>query len=143
MTFSHVDKSLDARLISVRVANVHFATSMLLLVPTIDIAEKHFFNETMTHYLNIATPYVVIGGDFNAVARTRDASGSSNLSPTLQRVTYSSGLLDSWIIQHPIHVEFSSIRSNCKSRIDRIYISEEMKSMLRNTFFTPVAFSDH
>lgn len=139
----HVDKSLDSRIISIRVGQVTFINIYAPSGALMRNAREDFFNSSVAHYLHHATEYVVLGGDFNAIVNQKDGTGVSNISPMCKRLMTAARLVDSWEILNGKRVEFSYIRSNSASRLDRILISNIMKSQMRTAYFTVTAFSDH
>lgn len=139
----NVEKSLDNRIISVRVGSVTFINIYAPSGAALRNAREDFFNTSVAHYLHHATKDVVLGGDFNAVVNPKDATGCSNISPMCKRLMSAAQLADSWEILHGNRVEFSFIRSNTASRLDRILVSNAMRLQLRTAHFAVTAFSDH
>ena len=63
--FDSVERSLDGRLIALRVNNTTLAN---VYAPSGSVAHaerERFFNNTVAYYLRPCTDYVVLGGDFN------------------------------------------------------------------------------
>lgn len=139
----HVEKSLDNRIISMRIGHVTFINIYAPSGALLRTAREDFFNSSVAHYLRHSTDYVVMGGDFNAIVNLKDATGSSNMSPMCKKLMNAAHLTDSWEILNGNRVEFSYIRSNTASRLDRILISNSMKSQVRTANFAVTSFADH
>lgn len=139
----NVEKSLDNRIISVRVGPVTFMNIYAPSGASQRTAREDFFNSSVAHYLHHSSGNVVLGGDFNAVVNAKDATGGSNISPMCKRLMSAANLVDTWEALNGNRVEFSYIRSNTASRLDRLLISNEMKPQLRTTHFAVTPFSDH
>lgn len=93
--YSHVEKSIDSRLTSLRVNNTTLAC---VYAPSGSAARgerERFFNTTIAHYLRHRTDHVILGGDFNCVLRQQDATGY-NMSPSLQATVRQLQLCDVW-----------------------------------------------
>uniref|UniRef100_A0AAG5DMJ3 Reverse transcriptase domain-containing protein n=1 Tax=Anopheles atroparvus TaxID=41427 RepID=A0AAG5DMJ3_ANOAO len=142
--FSHVERSLDSRLISVRFENS--TTLCNIYAPSGSHRKQErevFFNRTLANHLRSATQHVLLAGDFNSIIMSKDATGCGNISAALKNVTKSMSMCDSWEALKGNYVEYSFIARGFGSRIDRIYVSSNLKSQLRNTDMHLVAFSDH
>ena len=86
---------------------------------------------------------VIFGGDFNCIISPRDSStGRENLvSKALKNFIHNLGLKDV-ALSNNVVPEYTYIRKDYASRIDRIYV----KNLVHNKVFTktiPVVFSDH
>lgn len=139
----NVEKSLDNRIISLRIGTVSFINIYAPSGALHRTAREDFFNSSVAHYLHHTTEHVVLGGDFNAVVNAKDATGSSSISPMCKRLMNAAKLVDTWEALHGNDVEFSYIRSNTASRIDRILVVNTMKPQLRAAHFAVTSFSDH
>lgn len=80
--FSHVEKSLDGRLIAVRVENTTLANIYAPSGTALRAERERFFQNTIAFYLRHNTDHMMLAGDFNCVLRPCDASGY-NHSPAL------------------------------------------------------------
>lgn len=139
----NVEKSLDSRIISVRISGVTFIN---IYAPSGALqrgAREDFFNTSVAFYLQHATSQIVLGGDFNSVISAKDATGSSNISPMCKRLMNAAHLSDSWEDLHGNAVQFSFVRSNTASRLDRILITNSLKNGLRTANFAVTSFTDH
>lgn len=143
LQFENVQRSLDARLISIRVGDVTFLNLYAPAGSQNKSSRETFFNSTVAHYLHNSSGAIVLGGDFNSVVREADSTGSGNYSPMLKRLMSSAKLIDTWTSLNPNRAEFSYVRVDTASRLDRILVSDTMRPWLRNAYFTANAFSDH
>lgn len=87
------------------------------------------FNQYIPYYLQSGAEYVVVGGDFNCVISNKDATGVNNKSAALRTLIQNLKMRDSWDCLNR-EVEYSFIRSNSKSRLDRIYVSANLVDKL-------------
>lgn len=139
----NVEKSLDSRIISVKINTTTFINVYAPSGAERRSEREEFFNISVANFLHHATGQIVLGGDFNAVVHNKDATGSGNISPMCKRLMNAAELLDSWEILNGNRVEFSFIRANAASRLDRILISRSLQQDLRSAHFTVTSFTDH
>lgn len=140
--FSHVEKSLDGRLIALRVHNTTLCNVYAPSGSAQRAERERFFNNTVAYYLRYRTDHIVLGGDFNSVIRQRDATGS-NASPSLQSTVQQLRLLDVWQQLRQHESGYTFITHNSSSRLDRLYVSSGLREHLRATAVHVVCFSDH
>ena len=81
--FSHVEKSLDGRLIALRAQDVTIVNVYAPSGRAQRAAREDFFNSTLAYYLRNRSAHLIIMGDFNCVLRSCDSS-SPNTSPSLR-----------------------------------------------------------
>lgn len=142
--FSHVERSLDGRLICLRVNETTTLCNIYAPSGTQHRAyRENFFNGTLAHYLRQATEYVILGGDFNSVIHTKDATGDNNYSLALKNATQQLQLLDAWDTLKPNRVEFTYVTYNSASRIDRFYVSSNLRHQLRDADVHVCSFTNH
>lgn len=140
--YSHVEKSLDGRLLALR---VHNTTLCNVYAPSGSVhrAERErFFNHTIAYYLRHRTDHIVLGGDFNCVLRPCDATGN-NPSPALRNTVQQLQLHDVWQQLHPRETGYTYITHNSSSRLDRFYVSNGLREQLRTAHVHVCCFSDH
>lgn len=142
IAFSHVEKSLDGRLIALRINNVTLCNCYAPSGTNLRPERERFFNHTLAYYLRHNTPNVILAGDFNCVVRACDASGN-NHSPTLQRTIQQLQLVDVWEKLHPRTEGPTYISHNSSARLDRIYVSLNQCRQLRTINTHVCCFSDH
>lgn len=139
----HVERSLDSRILMIKISSVTFINIYAPSGAAQRNARETFFNENVAHYLHQASRFVVLGGDFNCVVNTKDATGTNSLSPMCKRLVTAAQLVDSWEVLNGSRVEFSYVRSNAASRIDRLLVSKDSSPQLRSAHFSVTSFSDH
>lgn len=140
--FSNVEKSLDGRLVSLR---VHDTTLCCIYAPSgtaYRLQRERFYNNTLAYYLRHRTEHTILAGDFNCVLRQCDATGS-NTSPSLQNAVQQLQLHDVWIKLRSREQGHTYVTSISSSRLDRIYVSGGLCDQLRNIHTHAVSFSDH
>ena len=140
--FSHVEKSLDGRLIALRIHNTTLCSCYAHSGTNHRADREHLFNQTLAYYLRHNTPHTILAGDFNSVIRQCDASGN-NHSPALQRAVQQLQLVDAWEKLRGNTPGPTHITHNSTSRLDRIYTSTSLRSQLRSTDTHVCCFSDH
>lgn len=140
--YSHVERSLDGRLIALR---IHNTTLCNVYAPSGSVhraARERFFNNTIAYYLRHQTDHIIMGGDFNCVIRQCDATGN-NSSPALKATVQQLRLLDVWPLLRSRENGFTYISHNSSSRLDRLYVSTGLREQLRETAVHVSCFSDH
>lgn len=140
--FSCVEKSLDGRLIALRVNNTTLAN---IYAPSGSIARaerERFFNNTIAYYLRHCTEYVVMGGDFNCVLRQCDATGS-NTSPALQATVRQLQMCDVWVQLRGSELGPTYITHNSASRLDRFYVNPGLRENIREVNTHVCSFTNH
>lgn len=142
--FSHVEKSLDSRLISLRINDS--VTICNIYAPSgvqFRNQREYLFSNTLPYYVRQATEYLIIGGDFNSVIEARDATGESNFSGALQNTIQHLQMIDVWSSLGRGRNGYTYITHNSASRIDRLYVSRNLRSQLRESDAHAVSFTDH
>lgn len=140
--FSHVEKSLDGRLITLRVQNTTLCNIYAPSGTAARVERERFFNGTIAYYLRHNTQHVILAGDFNCVLRPSDSTGA-NSSPALQATVRQLQLHDVWLKLYPTTPAPTYVTHNASSRLDRIYVSTGLCEHLRNAATHVCAFSDH
>lgn len=142
--FSNIQRSLDTRILSVTVGNSITVCNVYANSGSQNASSREFlFRHTLPYYLQSSRSHLVLGGDFNCVVNTKDATGSSNYSQALKHLIDNLQLCDSWDHLHRNQIAFSFVRPNCASRIDRIYVSTSLVPHLRTSEYFVTPFSDH
>lgn len=142
--FSNVQRSLDSRIITVKVGN--FVTICNCYAPSgsnHNASRESMFKSSLPFYLQNSAEHLIIGGDFNCVVSCKDSTGSGNFSLSLSNLVRSMSLSDTWEILHNNENVYSYIRANTASRLDRIYISESLIPHMRTAEYFVNSFSDH
>ena len=140
--FSHVEKSLDGRLVALRVNNVTLCNVYAPSGTALRAQRERFFNTTVAYYLRHRTEHTILGGDFNCVIRSSDASGV-NHSNALQATVQQLHLYDVWLQLRPLENEYTYITHNSASRLDCLYVSGGLRDQLGSTAAHVCCFSDH
>ena len=142
--FSNVRRSLDTRIIAVTLRGMVTVCNVYAPSGTVNAtARERLFNNTLPFFLQNCSDHYILGGDFNCVIATKDATGTSNNSLALKNLTSNLGLKDSWDVLKPSQIAYSFIRPNCSSRLDRLYVSDTLVSCLRTAEYLVTSFSDH
>ncbi|KAL9701611.1 hypothetical protein quinque_005052 [Culex quinquefasciatus] len=92
---------------------------------------------------DLASYHCILGGDFNCVIASKDATGTSNHSLALKNLTSNLGLKDAWEVLKANQIAYSFIRPNCSSRLDRLYVSGAFVPGLRTAEYLVTSFTDH
>lgn len=140
--FSHVEKSLDGRLIALRVENTTLVNIYAPSGSAMRAERERFFNATIAFYLRHNTQHLLLAGDFNCVLRSCDSSGYNN-SPALQSTVQQLQLTDAWVKLNPSTPAPTYITHNSISRLDRMYISRGLCTQLRNAATHVCSFTNH
>jgi exonuclease III len=141
---THIEKSLDSRLIALRINNN--ITICNIYGPS---GSQHrayreaFYNTTLAYHLRNATDFLIVGGDFNAVVNSKDSLGNSNHSHTLKSALTNLQLVDTWEILNGNRVEYTYVQAGVGARLDRIYVTKNLKDQVRDNQVVNNAFSDH
>lgn len=140
--YSHVEKSLDGRLITLRIGETTLCNCYAHSGSNLRAERERFLNHTIAYYLRHNTPNTILAGDFNCVLRACDATGH-NYSPALQATVQQLQIHDAWIKLHPNTPGHTFVTHNSASRLDRIYISKSLCPQLRTAETHVCCFTDH
>ncbi|KAK3925227.1 Transposon TX1 uncharacterized 149 kDa protein [Frankliniella fusca] len=102
----------------------------------------NFFLEDMAVMLADAEK-IIVAGDFNAVLRAQDTTGTAAPCRVLQNVIQGLRLKDAWLRIRPNEPGFTFFSNVCSSRLDRVYVSAQLEPALRHARTLPNAVSDH
>lgn len=142
--FSNIQRSLDSRILTVKVGNsVTVCNCYLPSGTNHSAARENLLRSSLPFYLQNAAEHLIVGGDFNCVMKCKDSTGSGNFSLSLQNLVRSLSLSDTWEVLHNNTVVYSYIRANTASRLDRIYVSASLLPHLRTAEYLVNSFSDH
>jgi exonuclease III len=103
-----------------------------------------------THLANISTDrQIPIGGDWNVTLRPQDRENHTekrtSLAQQISRMTQLYNLIDVWRRFHPESNQYTysgNQKTNPKSRLDRIYISDNWLHKIHSAHICPL-FADH
>lgn len=142
--YSNVQRSLDSRILTVKVSNTVTICNIYAHSGTQNYSTREkFFREQLPFYLQNSAEHIILGGDFNSVIDAKDATGSSNFSLSFKQIVDNVHLSDTWNCLHRNMIAYSFIRPNSASRLDRIYISRSLVPHLRTSELFATSFSDH
>jgi exonuclease III len=101
-----------------------------------------FYNNDVTYLLPGHNTDTILAGDFNCVLSSHDATGQRNYSRALDKLV--SGLkLHDIGEQTSAGTAFTHYTPRGASRIDRVYISNQLKHRKQGTMMVVAAFTDH
>lgn len=102
-----------------------------------------FFLEDMAVVLADAEDKLAVVGDFNAVTRAQDTTGTASPCAILRSAVSRLKLEDAWVKLRPRESGFTFFSKVCSSRLDRLYVSQALTPGLRRAHLLPTAVSDH
>lgn len=140
--YSNIEKSLDGRIIALRVQNTTLCNVYAPSGTALRAERERFYDNTLAFYLRNPTDHTIIAGDFNCVLRQCDATGH-NPSPALLRTVQQLQLLDVWEKVCPNMPGHTYVTHNSSSRLDRMYVSQNLRCQLRTACVHVCSFSDH
>lgn len=138
-----LDKLVSGRGLSCKIFNV---TVLNLYAPSgnSNKAERAtFFKNDLIYLLRQNPVTVLIGGDFNSVINRKDQTPNFNYSKELHDLIKNMKYQDAWEVKFPTLVKFTHFTSTSSSRIDRIYVSEDIRTNVLDADVIPTSFSDH
>jgi exonuclease III len=103
---------------------------------------EDFFNHVLPQTLSAAPADIVLGGDFNCILEATDVTGHGCYSHALATLVHGYSLRDAWQAPPGRHA-YTHYTIHGVTRLDRIYLSNDL--LPRKTGITTVAaaFSDH
>ena len=143
---NNAEMSPDSRILSV-LCTIHGVRTHLINVyahsgNSMNGARDELFERDLLYYLRHNITNTFMSGDWNCVLNDRDVSrpGAVQVSKVLTKLLRDSRLRDVWHI-HNRRIEYTYVRENYGSRIDRIYCSN--RDSIKGSAVTHVSFSDH
>lgn len=127
--FSNVEKSIDGRIIALRIQNTTLCNVYAPSGTALRAERERFYSNTLAFYLRHNTDNTLLAGDFNCVLRQRDATGH-NHSPALLATIQQLQLVDVWEKLCPNMPGYTYMTHNSSSRLDRVYVSQSLRSHL-------------
>ena len=139
------ESDVEGRVISLRVRigeQLLFLLNVYAPSGTGKKKEREDFFEGLCYYLRHNVDNIIFGGDFNSVVNARDVSTGDEklISKKFAQVSKAVGLKD--VTNTNISKEYTYIRGNYASRIDRMYVTK-LYSNINVCETVPVSFSDH
>jgi exonuclease III len=103
---------------------------------------ENFYKVELTYLLWSIPPTMIIGGDFNCVLSQTDRTGNMNYSTALDRMVRGLDLTDVWetISTRAIYTHYTP---HGAARLDRMYVSPNMKNRNTDVETVMAAFIDH
>ena len=101
-----------------------------------------FFQDELLFYLRNNLNNVILGGDWNCVTSKRDCESENiHISKALSNIVNQLRCRDAWIVKSN-NIEYSYVRENYGSRIDRFYV-RDLANYISDIKTCHVNFSDH
>ena len=137
--------SADGRIVSTIIK--HYNTELHLVNVYAPASASHserdsFFQNDLLYYLRNKLNNVILGGDWNCILSERDCqSRNIQVSKTLLNIVRSIKCKDAWFCKDR-NVEYTFVRQNYGSRIDRFYV-RNLANYIEYIKVVHVNFSDH
>jgi len=110
---------------------------------TANRADREYFYNTEILDLIPHTPTdMIMAGDFNCVTSSIDSTGHCNRSRALERLIHGLDLEDAWDAT-PNRQIYTHYTSTGAARLDRIYVTEEVRRQKQGVETIVAAFTDH
>ena len=141
-----IEMSPDSRILSI-ICTIYGVKMQLINVyahsgNSMNTARDELFEKDLMYYLrhNISNSY--LSGDWNCVLSDRDVSrpGTVQVSKSLTKLIRDARFSDVWHVQNR-NIEYTYVRENYGSRIDRIYCNN--RESIKGSNVTHISFSDH
>lgn len=107
---------------------------------------RRLYGETLEQFIRDSRPFLpVFFGDFNCIIQNIDALNNpaqkkcDALSALVRQYVYE----DAYRIFYPNHQQFTLIRNNSGSRLDRFYVPSYLSACCSDCRIVPAAFTDH
>ena len=139
------EMSADGRIISTIIK--HYNTELHLVNVYAPASANYnerdsFFQNDLLYYLRNKMNNVILGGDWNCILSERDCqSRNIQVSKALLNIVRSIKCKDAWFCKNR-DVEYTFVRQNYGSRIDRFYV-RNLANYIENIKVVHVNFSDH
>ena len=139
------EMSADSRIISTKINFYKYRLNLVNVYAPASATHSErddFFQKVLMYYLRSDTNNVILGGDWNCIINSRDCSSDNiHLSKALLNIVRSIRCKDAWNFKNR-NVEYTYVRQNYGSRIDRIYV-KDIANYITSTQVVHVSFSDH
>jgi endonuclease/exonuclease/phosphatase family metal-dependent hydrolase len=103
---------------------------------------ESFFNIELSYLLRALPLSMIIGGDFNCVLSKTDGKGHFNYNRTLDNLVRGFGLMDTWATA-PERGVFTHYTQQGATRLDRIYVTQNLRGRKVGVETLVAAFTDH
>ena len=139
------EKSADSRIISIKlkIYNQFLHIVNVYAHSGNRTAERdNLFNNELIYYLRNGLQNTYIGGDWNCILSERDTNSDNMvISKSLLNMVRTLNLKDIWFLKYK-HIEYTFVRTNFGSRIDRAYVNG-LSKYVYNVKVINISFSDH
>ena len=145
-TIIREEKSADSRIISMRLKIydqiIHIINVYAHSGNEKNVDRENLFQNELIYYLRNSLHNTFIGGDWNCVLSERDTTSDNFvISKALLNTVRNLNLRDAWHLKNR-QVEYTYVRQNYGSRIDRVYV-RDLANCINNIKVIHVSFSDH
>ena len=140
------EKSADSRILSLKI-KIYEQCLQLVNVYAHSGNKKsmerdELFSKDLLYYLRNSLQNTYIAGDWNCVLSERDSTSDNVVvSKSLLNTIRTLNLKDTWFLKHK-NVEYTYVRNNYGSRIDRAYV-KELGNYVSKVKLIHTNFSDH
>ena len=141
----NISMSADSRIISM---NIKVCNQKLHIVnvyapaSATNTERDNYFQDELLFYLRNNLNNIILGGDWNCILSKRDStSDNTHVSKALLNIVRSLKCKDAWFLKNTL-VEYTYVRQDYGSRIDRIYI-KDLADFILDVKTVHVSFSDH
>lgn len=104
---------------------------------------KLFFNVNVTPLFNSNNRGIIFAGDFNCVISQLDQTPGFNKCVQLEHLIKGLNLKDAWRVTDKNKKMYTFNACRFSSRLDRIYVSQELCTNISKSYISPIAISDH
>lgn len=106
-------------------------------------ARAEFFKSEIVPLFGNRQDHIILAGDFNCVLSAKDQTPNFNKSIELEQIVHQLQLTDTWEQTHGVEPGFTYFTSHSASRLDRIYVSSNIKNHILQSEVWPTIISDH
>ena len=147
---SDIKTDVDGRILSINAKTDDVELNIMSVYAPIDARERKDFFGNIEGYIT-KTQYTVIAGDFNCVSNIildkqggnphRGLAGNDELTKTTENLK----IKDIWRSKHPAEKQYTWKNANLtiRSRLDKIYISEDLVEETTTAEIKTCPYSDH
>ena len=141
----NVEKSANSRIISLKISIYSKIVHLINIYAHASCKKdrEELFNKDLIYYLRNNLENTIIAGDWNCVISQRDTeSRNSHISKALLNLVNSLKLKDIWFKDNNV-IEYTYVRENFGSRIDRIYVKNIFINHVSHVNIVHTNLSDH
>ena len=141
----NIEKSANSRIISLKLSVYNKMIHLINIYVHASNSKdrEEFFNNDLIYYLRNNLENTIIAGDWNCILSQRDTeSRNTVISKALLNLVRSLKLKDIWFNSNQTP-EYTYIRENYGSRIDRVYVKDFFANSIDNVKVIHTNMSDH